>query len=491
MPLIQLQSLTKTFPGVRALSDVSLTLERGKVLALMGENGAGKSTLIKILGGAHQPDSGRILIDDFPVALTSPTAAMNAGIGIIYQEFNLVPALSVIDNLFLGQGDRRFWIARRTERQQAENVFRRMGVTLPLDAPIRTLSIAQQQLVEIARVLLRDIRILVMDEPSAALTPQEVAQLFVLIRELKSQGIGIIYISHRLEEIFELADNVNVLRDGRHVADLPVGELTRTKLIELMVGRSIGREFQREAIPVGDVMLEARGLSRGKSVRDVSLQIRRGEIVGLTGLVGAGRTETARLLFGADRPDSGEIFVCGKTVTLRSPRDAINAGICLLTEDRKQQGLVPARSVRENFSLASLRRLQTAGFVMAHAERTEFGRYVDRLKIRIPHQQQLARNLSGGNQQKVLLSRWLYRDADVFLFDEPTRGIDIGAKQEIYQLISELASQGKAVLVISSELPEIIGLCDRIIVMRYGRVSGELSNRPNATQEQIMDLATG
>jgi ribose transport system ATP-binding protein len=489
MPLLQLQSLTKTFPGVRALIDVSLSLERGKVLALMGENGAGKSTLIKILGGAHQPDSGSILIDDSPVALTSPTAAMTAGIGIIYQEFNLFPALSVIDNLFLGQGDGRFWIARRTERQKAENVFRRMGVTLPLDAPIRTLSIAQQQLVEIARVLLRDIRILVMDEPSAALTPQEVAQLFVLIRELKSQGIGIICISHRLEEIFELADNVTILRDGQHVADLPVGELTRTKLIELMVGRSIGREFQREAIPLGEVMLEAHGLSRGKSVRGVSLQIRRGEIVGLTGLVGAGRTETARLLFGADQPDSGEIFVRGKTVTLRSPRDAINAGICLLTEDRKQQGLVPARSVRENFSLASLRRLQTSGFLMAHVERTEFGRFVDRLKIRIPHQQQLARNVSGGNQQKVLLSRWLYRDADVFLLDEPTRGIDVGAKQEIYQLISELASQGKAVLVISSELPEIICLCDRIIVMRHGQVSGELSNRPNTTQEQIMDLA--
>lgn len=491
MPLLQLQSITKTFPGVRALSDVSLKLERGQVLALMGENGAGKSTLIKILGGAHQPDSGSILIDESPVALTSPTAAMNAGIGIIYQEFNLVPALSVIDNLFLGQGDRRFWIARRTERQQAENVFRRMGVTLPLDAPIRTLSIAQQQLVEIARVLLRDIRILVMDEPSAALTPQEVAQLFVLIRELKSQGIGIIYISHRLEEIFELADNVTVLRDGQHVADVPVTELSRAKLIELMVGRPMGKEFQRDSLTAGDVVLEARCLSRGKSVREVSFQIRRGEILGLTGLVGAGRTETARLLFGADQPDSGEIFVRGRPIMFRSPRDAIASGICLLTEDRKQQGLIPARSVRENFSLASLRRLQKAGFVRAHTEKTEFARYVDRLKIRIPHQQQLARNLSGGNQQKVLLSRWLYRDADVFLFDEPTRGIDVGAKQEIYQLISELASLGKAVLVISSELPEVIGLCDRILVMRHGQISGELANRPLATQEQIMNLAAG
>lgn len=489
--MLELKHVSKSFPGVQALRDVSLSLQRGEILALMGENGAGKSTLIRMLGGAHQPDAGTIRIDGHDVRMATPLEAMKAGVGVIYQELSLIPALSVCDNMFLGRDQGRFWIARSDERRRAAEIFRRMGVEIPLEVPVGQLSIAQQQLIEIARVLVHDVRILVMDEPSAALTPQEVERLFVLMRELKAQGLGIIYISHRLEEVFEIADKVTVLRDGQHIADCRIAELNRSRLIELMVGRVLEQEFHRTRMSPGKISLDVQGLARGKAVQNVSFTIRRGEIVGLTGLVGAGRTETARLIFGADRADNGRISVDGHEVNVRSPRDAIRAGICLLTEDRKTQGIIPARSVRENFSLASLRVLQRFGFVKEKLERTALGTYVDRLNIRIPNQEQLARNLSGGNQQKVLLARWLYRNTQVFLFDEPTRGIDIGAKQEIYHLMAELADQGKAILLISSELPEVLSLSDRILVMRHGRIAGEIENGPSVTQEQVMELAAG
>lgn len=488
--MLELRNISKSFPGVQALSDVSLSLNRGEVRALMGENGAGKSTLIRMLGGAHQPDSGTIRIDGREVLMQRPLDAIQAGIGVIYQELTLLPALNACDNMFLGRDQGHFWIPRRHEQQRATAIFQRMGVEIPLDVPVGQLSIAQQQLIEIARVLAHDVRILIMDEPSAALTPQEVARLFALMRDLKSQGIGIIYISHRLEEIFEIADTVTILRDGRQVADCLVPELTRSRLIELMVGRVLMREFQRTQTTTGSALLEVSGLSRDDVVQNVSFQIRRGEVLGLTGLVGAGRTETARLIFGADQKTSGSIQVDGKAVEINSPRDAIDAGICLLTEDRKSQGLIPARSVRENFSLASLMRLQTAGFIRQREEADAFAVFVERLNIRIPDQEQLIRNLSGGNQQKVLLARWLFRNTQVFLLDEPTRGVDIGARQEIYQLIADLAEQGKAILLISSELPEILSLSDRILVMRHGRITGEIQNSPDVTQEQIMELAT-
>ena len=488
--MLELRNISKSFPGVQALSNVSLSLNRGEVRALMGENGAGKSTLIRMLGGAHQPDSGTICIDGSEVLMQRPLDAIQAGIGVIYQELTLLPALNACDNMFLGRDQGHFWIPRRHEQQRATAIFQRMGVEIPLDVPVGHLSIAQQQLIEIARVLAHDVRILIMDEPSAALTPQEVARLFALMRDLKSQGIGIIYISHRLEEIFEIADTVTILRDGRHVADCLVPELTRSRLIELMVGRVLVREFQRTQVTTGSALLEVSGLSRDDVVQNVSFQIRRGEVLGLTGLVGAGRTETARLIFGADQKTSGSIQVDGKAVEINSPRDAIDAGICLLTEDRKSQGLIPARSVRENFSLASLMRLQTAGFIRQREEADAFAVFVERLNIRIPDQEQLIRNLSGGNQQKVLLARWLFRNTQMFLLDEPTRGVDIGARQEIYQLIADLAEQGKAILLISSELPEILSLSDRILVMRHGRITGEIQNSPDVTQEQIMELAT-
>lgn len=489
-PLLQLGGVSKSFPEVQALRDVSLTLNRGEILALLGENGAGKSTLIRLLSGAHQPDGGTIRIEGQTAALTSPHAAREYGIGVIYQELSLIPTLSVCDNLFLGNSGGRIRIDRDAERQAAAEVFAQLGVQMPLNVPVRELSIARQQLIEIARALLQDARILIMDEPSASLSPQEVRRLFGIMRELRERGIGIIYVSHRLDEVFEVADRVTVLRDGCHVADARTEELDRTQLISLMVGRSLEYDHVRSSCATTRKRLEVRNLTRGRSVRDVSFTIHEGEILGLAGLVGAGRTETARLIFGADGRDSGEILVDGKPVRITCPADAIREGICLLNEDRRAHGLIPARSVRENFSLAGLAGLQRFGFIRESQERTAFATFVERLRIRIPHQNVAARNLSGGNQQKILLSRWLYRDTQIFLFDEPTRGIDVGAKSEIYQLISDLAQQGRAVLLISSELPEVIRMCDRILVMREGQIAGEIASARTATQQQIMELAT-
>ena len=489
--LLEMTGIEKSFPGVRALDGVSLNLHQGEVLALMGENGAGKSTLIKTLGGAHQPDTGTIAIDGQRVDLSSPSAAIAAGIGVIYQEFNLIPALTAWENIFLGREQSGLFVARNGERKRAAELFVRLGVDVPLDIPCGQLSVAQQQLVEIAKALSQDVRILVMDEPTAALTPTEVDKLFKVIRDLQGQQIGIIYISHRLDEIFEIADRITVLRDGQYVGEAATSEMTRQQLIEMMVGRSIDNEFPKQAAEIGDVRLSVRDLSHGVNVQGVSFDVRRGEVLGLTGLVGAGRTETVRLIFGADRTESGTITLDGKQLRIRNPRDAIKAGICLLTEDRKTQGLVLCRSVRENFGLPNFPQLSRFGMVQKRQERSAFGDYVDSLSIRIPHQEQTAGNLSGGNQQKVVLAKWLQRNAEVIIFDEPTRGIDVGAKHEVYQLMNRLTEQGKAIIMISSELPEIIGMSDRILVMHEGRVTGEITDVGSVTQEQIMELAIG
>ncbi len=490
-PLLQMSGIEKSFPGVRALSGVNLILHRGEVLALMGENGAGKSTLIKTLGGAHQPDAGTITIEGKQVSLSSPTAAIEAGIGVIYQEFNLIPALTAWENIFLGREKSGLFVAKSDERRRAADLFKRLGVEVPLNVPCRQLSVAQQQLVEIAKALSQDVRILVMDEPSAALLPQEVQKLFAIIRELKSQGIGIIYISHRLDEIFDIADTITVLRDGKYVGHDAAAEMTRQQMIEMMVGRSIENEFPKQPAKIGDVRLRVSGLTRGTAVQNVSFDLRSGEVLGLTGLVGAGRTELVRLIFGADRPDAGEILLDGKRLHIRSPRDAIRAGICLLTEDRKSQGLVLGLSVRENFGLPNLAQFSKFGTVSRRKERDKFAGYVQSLSIRIPHQEQLAKNLSGGNQQKVVLAKWLQQNAEILIFDEPTRGIDVGTKHEIYQLMNTLAAEGKAIIMISSELPEVIGMSDRILVMHEGRVTGEVRDIAKTSQEQIMEMAIG
>jgi ABC-type sugar transport system ATPase subunit len=489
-PLLAMRGIVKSFPGVKALVRVDLTLQPGEVLALLGENGAGKSTLMKVLGGAHSADAGKIEILGREVHLHSPLDARRAGVAVIYQEFNLVPGLTACENIFLGQEiTRAGFVAGKRERQRAAELFRRLGVEIDLDAPCRQLSTAKQQLVEIAKALAFEARIIVMDEPTAALTSHEVELLFNVIRDLKKHGIGIIYISHRLDEVFAIADRVTVLRDGANAGERPINGLTRGEMIQLMVGRELKDEFPARSPRIGPPRLEVSGLRRGNAVRDVSLVVRRGEIVALTGLVGAGRTEVVRLIFGADAREAGEVRIDGKLCAIRAPRDAIAAGIGLLTEDRKLQGLVLGHSVRENFGLPNLPRFSRFGFVQRARERAEFAGYVDTLKIKVPDQEQRARNLSGGNQQKVVLAKWLARNCDVLIFDEPTRGIDVGAKYEIYLLMNELAAQGKAVLMISSEMPEVLGMADRILVMHDGRVTGEIADARRATQEQIMQLA--
>ncbi len=489
-PLLAMRGIEKSFPGVRALAGVDLELRRGEVLALLGENGAGKSTLIKVLSGAHRPDAGTIQIEGKRQHITGPTDAQRAGVAVIYQEFNLVPTLSARENIFLGQERARFgFIRRSSERSEAVKLFERLGVPVEPEALCRDLTVAQQQIVEIAKALWLNARIMVMDEPSATLTTTEIERLFDVIRQLKRSGIGVIYISHRLDEIFEIADRVTILRDGGHVATRAVGELSRDELIELMVGRKLENEFPVRRATIGGERLVVRRLNRGCSVRDVSFNVRGGEVLALTGLVGAGRTETARLIFGADRRDSGTIELDGRTLRIHTPRDAIRAGICLLTEDRKSQGLLLGQSVRRNFGLPNLGKYSLASFINQRQERAAFATYVESLDIKIPHLDQAAGLLSGGNQQKVVLAKWLERECDVLIFDEPTRGIDVGSKYEIYLLINELAAQGKAIIMISSELPEVLGMADRILVMHEGRITGEITDVAAATQEQVMQLA--
>jgi ribose transport system ATP-binding protein len=491
-PLLHMEGIDKSFPGVQALRGAGLDLHQGEVLALLGENGAGKSTLIKTLSGAHLPDAGTISIDGRPAHISTPREARRLGIAVIYQEFNLVPTLSASENIFLGREETVGpFISFAAERRRTREILHRMDVAIDPDAPVSDLTVAQQQVVEIARALSLDARIMVMDEPTAALTGQEVEHLFRIIAELKGRGLGVIYITHRLEEVFRIAGRATVLRDGRLVGTRPVPALGRRELIEMMVGRKLETEFPKEPAPLGEERLVVRGLSRGTKVRDVSFSVRRGEVLGLAGLVGAGRTEVARLIFGADRPDAGSMELDGRPLRIRSPRDAIRSGICLLTEDRKAQGLVLGLSVLENFALPSLKAFCRRGLIDRRKEMEAFARFAGLLRIKVPDCEEPAGNLSGGNQQKVVLGKWLQANSEVVIFDEPTRGIDVGAKYEIYQLMNRLARSGKAMVMISSELPEALGMSDRILVMHEGRVKGEITDVPRARQEDILAMALG
>ena len=500
--LLRMDGISKHFPGVQALQEVSLEVRPGECLGLVGENGAGKSTLMKILSGVYPPDGGRLELGGHPVAFQTPRQAQDLGVAIIYQEFNLMPNLSVAENIFVGREPNAGGFVRRRElERRSRALLDQLGVRLRPQATVRDLSVAEQQMVEIAKALSLNARLVVMDEPTSALTDTEVAALLGIIRGLKEQGLGVIFISHRLEEVFAICDRVTVLRDGRNVGVLDIADATPEKIVRLMVGRSLGDLFQKEsgvvdatAVPV----LEVRGLGRTGSARDpsaivlqdVSLTVRAGEIVGLAGLVGSGRTEVVRAIFGADLFDRGEIRIGGQRVTIRSPRDAIRLGIGLVPEDRKAQALVLGLAVRENITLASLPSLVRAGFVRLGAERARARHFVDALRVRTPSLDQKVVNLSGGNQQKVVIAKWLALHPKILIMDEPTRGIDIGAKAEVHHLMSDLAKQGVAILMISSELPEVLGMSDRILVMRQGRIAGELS-RVEATQEKIMSLATG
>ncbi len=491
--LLEMSGIVKRYPGVVAVDGAELTLKPGEVHCLVGENGAGKSTLMKILAGAIQPDAGEIRLAGEAVRIESPNHAQRLGISMIYQEFNLTPFQSVAENIFLGREPRYGRtpiIDWPTLYADAQALLTRIRVSLDVHKPVYQCSVAEQQMVEIAKALAFNAQVIVMDEPSATLTDHELDALFELIRVLKQQNIGIIYISHRLEEIFTLGDRVTVMRDGAYIATNAVADVTRDAIIKMMVGRELKDEFPKETFERGAERLRVEGLRREGLFEDVSFAVHTGEIVGLTGLVGAGRTEVVRAIFGADTLDAGQIYLDGDAVQIRSPREAIRRGIGLLTEDRKNQGLVLGMSVRENATLANLKALVRGGFLQQRKERDAASKFVRELQIKTPTIEQTVQNLSGGNQQKVVLAKWLFTQSNVLIFDEPTRGIDVGAKVEIYKLMNELVRRGVAVLMISSELPEAIGMCDRILVMHAGRIAGELS-REEATQERIMRLATG
>ncbi|GAB4568475.1 MAG: sugar ABC transporter ATP-binding protein [Anaerolineae bacterium] len=505
--LLRMENVSKAFPGVQALDRVNLDVRVGEILGLIGENGAGKSTLMKILSGVYPMDEGRIYLRGQPVEIHNPHHAQQLGISIIYQEFNLMPNLTVMENIFIGRepGSRVFVDWRRL-REQAQDLLDRLGVSLSPQAVVRDLSVAEQQMVEIAKALSMKVQVLIMDEPTSALSDTEVQALFDIMRDLRQDGISIIFISHRLEEVLSVCDRVTVLRDGRNVGTLDAAEATEDMLIQLMVGRSLEEFFDRSAQLVDtaaaessqrEVVLEVRGLTRRGTKRDpsaivledVSFELHRGEILGLAGLVGAGRTEVARLIFGADERDAGEIYVEGRPVDIRSPLDAIRHGIGFVPEDRKEQGLILNMAVRENVTLPSLERLSRRGFVAQAEEERLVREYVDRLQIRTPSLEQKVKNLSGGNQQKVVIAKWLLLRPKILIMDEPTRGIDVGAKAEIYALMHQLAREGVGIIMISSELPELLAMSDRIVCMAEGRVTGVL-DRAEATPELVMRYCT-
>lgn len=492
--LVQMTGIEKRFPGVHALKDVHLEILPGEVHAVMGENGAGKSTLMKILSGIYARDGGEIEVEGNAVDIDGPRAAQDLGIGIIHQELSLMNDLTIAQNIFIGREPRRRFgrLDEAALNRQAADIFAGMNLKLDPRTKVERLTIAKQQMVEIAKALSFRSRILIMDEPTAALNDAEIEELFIIIRRLKAEGVGIVYISHKMDELKRIADRVTVMRDGETVGTVSAADTPVSRIIAMMVGRALSDEAAAQPDLSGaETALEVRGLSRGREIRDVSFAVKKGEILGFAGLMGAGRTEVARAIFGADPRECGDILVHGQPCSIRSPADAVKAGIGYLSEDRKHFGLAVSMDVRANIAMASLDRFTSRAGMLDENGMGEAARdYIDRLGIRTPSDRQEVRLLSGGNQQKVVIAKWLLRDCDILIFDEPTRGIDVGAKSEIYKLLNSLAEQGRAIIVISSELPEILRLSHRIAVMCEGRLTGILPGGFGTSQEDIMRLAT-
>ena len=490
--ILDMRQIQKTFPGVVALDHVDFELRKGEVHVLLGENGAGKSTLVKILSGAYQKTDGRIFLNGGEVHIKNPRHARELGIGIIYQELNLVPHLSAAENIFLGREPVRASgvIDRKEMVRAAQEILDTLGVDIPSRLPVKDLGVAQKQMVEVAKALSLDARILIMDEPTSALTVHEIKELFATIRRLKRKGVSIVYISHRLEELFEIGDRVTVLRDGKKIGTQAVRDVTRSGLIRMMVDRELTEQYPKRKCRRGPEVLRVEGLTREGVLHQIGFSLHAGEVLGISGLLGSGRTELARALFGADRIDSGKIFIRGRLQNVRSPRHAIRTGIGLLAEDRKTQGLVLNLSVKDNICLPNLNRFSKLGVLSTKKEIAAVQPYIRELRIKTSDPRQKAVTLSGGNQQKVVMSKWLLSKADILIFDEPTRGIDVGSKVEIYQWMNRLTAEGAAVIMVSSELPEILGMSDRILVMRQGRIVDEMT-REKATPEKILQSALG
>lgn len=488
--ILEITNLSKVFPGVHALTNVSFTVEKGTVHALVGENGAGKSTLIKILSGVTKATSGCFWVNGKKAEIREPIDAQHLGISVVHQEIKLVDTLSVAENIFLGRcvTDRLGLINWSLMNKKAQQFVDDLNIKLDVTQEVSKLSIAQKQIVEICKALSLNAELVIMDEPTATLTDNELERLFSIIATLKTKGITIIFISHRMEEIFRIADYVTVLRDGKHIGTLPISDVDRKQLISMMVGREIGDEYPKVTCPIGDIALKVDNLTRTGVVQDVSFEVRHGEILGFAGLVGSGRTETVRCIFAADKMTSGDIYIGDTKVHIRDISDAIKHKIALIPEDRKQQGLVLGMSVANNISLVDLDLISKNGILSDELEGKQSMRFIDMLRIATPSCDQICNYLSGGNQQKVVLAKWLAVDSDIIIFDEPTRGIDVGAKVEIYKLICELAQKGKAIIMISSDMPELIGICDRILVMREGNVSG-IVDRDHFSQETILNMA--
>jgi ribose transport system ATP-binding protein len=491
--LLEMNEIGKSFPGVKVLDNVRLDLKAGEVLALMGENGAGKSTLMKILGGIYTRDHGTIKVKGVPQETMSTDIAAKLGIAIIHQELNLIPHLSVMENIFLGREytyGKTGLVNWRRMRSEAKRWLEQLAIDLEPDALVGDLSVGQQQMIEIAKALSMQADILVLDEPTAALTNREIDALFEVIASLKQKGVGMIYISHRMEEIFQISDRITVLRDGQYVGTVETAQTSLDELVKMMVGREITDRFPKVEVTPGAERLRVENLSVRGKLRDLSFSVRSGEIVGVAGLMGAGRTEMAKALFGVERLESGRIFIDGEQVVISRPIDAIRAGIALVTEDRKEEGLILPLSVRENLALPNLEKVSAMGVLKPKDEQALSDSLIKQLLIKTAGGEQVVGSLSGGNQQKVVIGKWLATQPKLLILDEPTRGVDIGAKKEIYDIMNRLAQEGVAILMISSELPEVLGMSDRILVMHEGRLTGEFT-REEATQEAIMRAATG